>query len=44
MHEASDAETIDRDLPLSSKVATFIAFLVLRYVLVVGVFGFASLV
>lgn len=44
MHEESDAETIDRSLPLSVKLAMLVAFLVLLYVLLVDVFGFASLV
>lgn len=44
MHEESDVETTERSLPLSIKVAMLVAFLVLLYVLVVDVFGFASLV
>ena len=43
MHEESDVEAID-EVPLSIKVMMAIAFLVLLYVLVVDVFGFASLV
>jgi hypothetical protein len=43
MHEESDAERIDESLPLSIRVMMLIAFLVLLYVLVVDVFGFASL-
>lgn len=43
MHEGSDVETIDENVPLSIKIMMAIAFLVLLYVLIVDVFGFVSL-
>jgi hypothetical protein len=43
MHEEAEVESMDESVPLSIKIMMLIAFLVLLYVLVVDVFGFASL-
>jgi hypothetical protein len=43
MHEDSEVERVDESVPLSIKVMMLIALLVLLYVLVIDVFGFASL-